>query len=80
MQENQEVSRKLAGKAGSKHKHKKRYSFEFKLRAVKLYLEEGFKQDVLCQEMGMGTSTFSGWLREYRAHGQAGRERVCRSR
>ena len=72
MKEEPNKSRKAAGKAGRKSKHRNRYRFEIKLRAVKLFLEEGYSQGVVCRELGMGTSTVSKWLRDYRAHGEAG--------
>src|SRR4029434_6503746 len=72
MNQKQDISRKLPSRGGSKSKHQNHYSFELKLTAVKLYLEEGFKQKMICREMGMGTSTFSLWLLSYRRHGEAG--------
>ena len=57
MQENQEVSRKAPGKTRGRRKRGKRHSFEFRLKAVKLHVEEGFRQALVCEEMGIGTST-----------------------
>ena len=72
MEESQEVEKKRPGSGVRKHPRLVRYSSEFKLRAVKLHLEEGFPQALVCQEMGMGTSTFSGWLKTYRERGEEG--------
>jgi len=57
----------------------KQYSYEVKLRAVKLHLEEGLPGSVLDKELGVKTNTFWGWLRAYRERGEAGlRGRVRR--
>ncbi len=50
----------------------KRYSYEVKLRAVKLYLEEGLPVSLLGKELGVKSSTILGWLKRYRARGEAG--------
>ena len=39
----------------------KRYSHEFKLKAVKLFLEEGYPAPLIAQELSVGRSTI-GWL------------------
>jgi transposase InsO family protein len=49
-----------------------RYTFEFKLKAVKLSLEEGFSHALICKEMGMCESSLAVWLGAYRRHGEAG--------
>jgi transposase InsO family protein len=72
MEENQGVEKKRPGRGLRKNPRLVRYAVEFKLRAVKLHLEEGFPQELVCQEMGMGTSTFSGWLKRYREQGEEG--------
>lgn len=72
MEESQEVEKKKPGSGTRKNPRLVRYASEFKLRAVKLHLEEGFPQELVCQEMGMGTSTFSGWLKTYRERGEEG--------
>ena len=72
MNENQEVSRKLPAKSGSKGRKRARCSFEVKLKAVKLHLEEGYGQAMVCGEMGIGASTLAKWVREYRARGEEG--------
>jgi len=42
------------------------------MRAVQLYLEEGFKLKEVCAEMGMVTSCLSRWIGLYRQFGEAG--------
>ena len=56
----------------------KRYSVEQKLRAVKLYLEEGYPRDLVQRETGVGTSSLWVWLRQYRKEGEAGLRRSGR--
>lgn len=72
MQEKQEVEKKAPRSGRRQSRKRARYSPEVRLRAVKLHLEEGFTQELVCREMGMGTSTFSGWLRVYRERGEEG--------
>ncbi len=56
-------------RAGEK---RRRYRFEEKLKAVRLVTQEGFSHELVCKEVGVGTSTLAVWLREYRAKGEAG--------
>lgn len=72
MDEHEEVSKK--GPRGGRRARPRsvRYSHEFKLRAVKLHLEEGYSQPLICQEMGMGESTLADWVRVYRERGGDG--------
>jgi transposase InsO family protein len=49
-----------------------RYPFELKLKAVKLYLEEGFTHEQVTQELKLGPSTLSMWVKRYRHSGQEG--------
>lgn len=55
-------------------KRQNRYPFEFKLRAVKLHLEEGYTAKLVADELGIGHSTLSSWVKRYRADGEAGLE------
>ena len=54
-------SKKTGRKRGSRRRGP--YPFELKLRAVKLYLEEEYTPDLIVEELGMGKSTLSGWVR-----------------
>ncbi len=49
-----------------------RYSPQFKRKAVGLYLEEGFNQSLVCQELGISKSILGVWLQKYRLAGEAG--------
>jgi transposase InsO family protein len=53
-------------------KKRRRYRFEDKLRAVRLHLQEGFSRELVAEETGVGTTSLSTWVRQYRAHGEAG--------
>lgn len=72
-EENQKVQKKEAPRSGRRRSKKRgRYTPEVRLRAVKLHLEEGFTQGLVCREMGMCISTFHAWLRVYRERGEEG--------
>jgi len=53
----------------------KRYTYDEKLRAVKLHLEEGFKGELVCAETGVSASSVVKWTRRYRAEGEMGLRR-----
>lgn len=48
------------------------YTFEQKLRAVKLHLEEGIDVKTVVSELGVSDCSFYAWLKRYRAEGEAG--------
>jgi len=48
--------------------------FELRLRAVKLYLEEGYTRQMVSEELGIGQSTLTTWAQRYRKLGEAGLE------
>src|SRR5262245_9994443 len=48
------------------------HSFEERLRAVKLHLEEGFTQEMVAQEMGLSSAAVYKWAKRYRLYGQEG--------
>ncbi len=50
----------------------KRYSFEFRLKIVRMYLEEQYPVPLICSETGVGKSTISTWVRKYRSFGEDG--------
>lgn len=49
----------------------KRYTFDFKVRTVKLYLEEGFGYEEVCAEAGIASDTLRRWVKAYRERGEA---------
>jgi len=50
----------------------KRYGFEFKLRCVKLRLEEGLPVTLLSKEVGASKNVIGRWVKAYRERGEAG--------
>jgi transposase InsO family protein len=74
MDEKETVERsvKQGSQRGSRHN---RYSFEEKLRAVKLRLEEGFKGELVSAETGVSTSSLALWVRAFRKDGEMGLRR-----
>jgi transposase-like protein len=67
-----EKSVKQGRQRGSRHN---RYSFDEKLRAVKLHLEEGFKAELVSAETGVSGSSLALWVRSYRKDGEMGLRR-----
>jgi len=50
----------------------KRYGLEFKLRCVKLRLEEGLPVSLLSQEVGASKDVIRRWVKAYQERGEAG--------
>jgi transposase InsO family protein len=61
-----------AGGGGGRPKTSNRFSFEFKRRAVSLFLEEGFTRGAIAQELGIAIATLDRWVDNYRESGEAG--------
>jgi len=53
-------------------KKTRRYTPAEKIKAVRLYLEEGFSRSQVCTEMGMAHSGLSRWVSQYQQQGEAG--------
>ncbi len=62
----------LPPRGGTRHPGRKRYPAAVKLKAVRLHLEEGFSQSLVCQEMAIGSSSLAVWVSRYRQFGEAG--------
>src|SRR5881296_3309352 len=65
----------LPPEGGRKRRGKKKippYAVEVKLRAVKLYLEEGYSGSLIAQELGATQQSLSGWVQVYRELGEEG--------
>lgn len=61
------------GARGPKNsRRQQRYPFELKLKAVRLYLEEGFSGSLISQETGVSQQALSGWVKQYRQRGEEG--------
>jgi transposase InsO family protein len=50
----------------------RRFTADEKLRAIRLHLEEGFSQTLVCQELNVSKSSLGLWLQAYRLGGEAG--------
>jgi transposase InsO family protein len=62
-----------AGRAKRKHRPKA-FPPEFRLRIVKLHLEEGYRHKLIAEQFGISTHSIKRWVRAYRLHGAAGLE------
>src|SRR5512137_1877946 len=59
----------------------RRYGFEFKLRCVKLRLEEGLPVALLSKEVGASKDVIRRWVKAYQERGEAGlRDRIVSTR
>jgi transposase InsO family protein len=72
MEDVEEVKKKHKGKEGQ---YGKRYGLEFKLRCVKLHLEEGIPISLLSKEAGASEDVIRRWARAYQERGEAGLRR-----
>jgi transposase InsO family protein len=50
------------------------FPVEFRLRVVKLYLEEGYSRKLLVEQFGISTHSIQRWVKVFRLHGAAGLE------
>ena len=74
MENVEEVKRKSKEK---ENRFGKRYGFEFKLRCVKLRLEEGLTVPLISKEVRVSKSAIHHWVKAYEERGEAGlRNRV----
>lgn len=48
------------------------YSFEIRLRVVRMHLEEQYPITLISEETGVGKSTISAWARKYKLYGEDG--------
>src|SRR4030042_1435740 len=69
MEDVEEVKEKGKGKEG---RDGKRYRFEFKLRCVKLRLEEGLPIALLSKEAGASKDVIRRWAKAYQERGEVG--------
>jgi transposase InsO family protein len=69
MENVEEVKKKSKGKES---RYGKRYGFDFKLRCVKLRLEEGIPVSLISKEAGCSQDVIRRWARAYQEQGEAG--------
>ena len=70
-----DIQEQTKQKQTNKKEHRKkqnRYSYEYKLKAVKLALEEDYTANFLAGQLGIGISSVYTWIKRYRALGDAG--------
>jgi transposase-like protein len=76
MEESQPIAKKqnqtTSAPRGGAPKKNSPATFEQKLRAVKLHLEEGFTQESIAQELGYSSAAVFKWTRRYRLEGEDG--------
>ena len=48
------------------------YPFEFRLKVVKLYLEEDYSQELICEEFGICHQSIQRWVKSYETEGENG--------
>ena len=66
------MSRKRKRGTKSGRSRQRRFSQELKLRAVKLFVEEGYTAAAVVEELGVGRSTLTAWAKRYREEGEGG--------
>jgi transposase InsO family protein len=73
MEENETVEKKNPSppRGGPPRKNLPR-TFEERLRAVKLHLEEGYTQQLIAQETGISSAAIYKWVKRYRLYGEEG--------
>ena len=69
MEDVEEIKKKGKGKESQ---YGKRYGLEFKLRCVKLRLEEGIPISLLSKEVGASKDVIRRWAKAYQERGEAG--------
>lgn len=75
MQENEPVEKKRNNSSaprGGPPRKSVTFTFEERLRAVKLHLEEGFPQELVAQELGISSAAVYKWTKRYREQGEEG--------
>lgn len=72
MEEVEEAKKRSKGKES---RYGKRYGLEFKLRCVKLRLEEGIPVSLLSKEVGCSPDVIRRWTKAYEERGEAGLRR-----
>jgi transposase len=64
--------RKSAGTGTRKKRSTRPFSPEFKLRVVRLFLEEGYSRSLIAQEFNIAESSVGRWARQYQKYGEQG--------
>lgn len=67
-------------KTRKKRKSCRPYPYELRIKAVKLHLEEGYSKQLLHEELGIGKSTLSKWVKDFQNSGDDGLKPKTRPR
>jgi transposase InsO family protein len=71
--EEQAAKKKQSSKSRRKRIHRiGPYPFEFRLEAVKKYVEEGYPAALITDELGISGETLNTWTKRYQQYGEAG--------
>ena len=58
------------GRARDRQRRPGPYGYEFRLRAMRLYVDEGYAPSLVAEQMGCSTHALYDWARAYREHGE----------
>jgi transposase len=61
-----------AGRRGKKLARTHAFPFEFRLKVVRLHLEEGYSRPLPAEQFSISTHSIQRWVRAYRSHGEEG--------
>ena len=61
-----------AGRSRKKPARTYAYPYEYRLRVVRLHLEEGYSRPLLAEQFGISTHSIQRWVKAYREHGADG--------
>ena len=67
-----EIKRKRKGSSTTPFKSRRHFFLSFKLRVVKMRVEENLPVKLVCSEAGLHQTTLSKWVRLYRQYGESG--------
>jgi len=75
------MKKKRKGSSAGKRKKRSTRAFspEFKLRVVRLFLEEGYQRSLIAQEFNISESSVGRWALQYRKHGEKGLQPKART-
>ena len=59
-------------KTKSSNKKRPRYPFSVRIKAVRMYLEEGFSISLITEELGAADATLYSWIKRYEEEGEEG--------
>ncbi len=66
------MGKRVKGKERAGKGRSQPYPYEFRLKLVRLYLEEGYSTTVLREQFGVSSNSVHRWAKAYRQHGSDG--------